>query len=469
MFGMRGILTLRGKLLMGALALTFLGAGGADAAPSVYPTGVTIYDPARAYNSYVLFGDASAGARGETHLIDMNGNEVHSWDWGGFPSRMVDPALIGGKRGVIGAQTSHLESKGEGVIPGLPDVYQDKEIGLVDWNGKILWQVGAKAPQGGLHQHHDWQLLANGHTLVLGSLHHKIDGFGDRMMFDDVIYELDKKGNVVWTWTVSEHLNELGFTPKQLEMIHHTPALDYFHINDLQVVGENHWFKSGDTRFAPDNLIISSRNANFTAISERKTGKGVWQIGPNYEHHRSMILKPDVTPEPINQISGQHNPHMIPEGLPGAGNILLFDNQGEGGYPPAPLDPLGSTRVIEIDPVKKEIVWQYSGRSSQQPEWAFYSPIVGSAQRLPNGNTLIDEGTDGRIFQVTKEGDIVWEYVSPHLMPVPVTPLPGRKGIMGNLIYRAQAVPYDWTPEGTARSEKPVTPPDLANFHIPAQ
>jgi len=336
MFGMRGILTLRGKLLMGALALTFLGAGGADAAPSVYPTGVTIYDPARAYNSYVLFGDASAGARGETHLIDMNGNEVHSWDWGGFPSRMVDPALAGGKRGVIGVQTSHLESKGEGVIPGLPDVYQDKEIGLVDWSGKILWQVGAKAPQGGLHQHHDWQLLANGHTLVLGSLHHKIDGFGDRMMFDDVIYELDKKGNVVWTWTVSEHLNELGFTPKQLEIIHHTPALDYFHINDLQVVGENHWFKSGDTRFAPDNLIISSRNANFTAIIERKTGKVLWQIGPNYEHHRSMILKPDVTPEPINQISGQHNPHMIPEGLPGAGNILLFDNQGEGGYPPAP-------------------------------------------------------------------------------------------------------------------------------------
>src|SRR6185437_10062840 len=100
-------LTLRGKLLMGALALTFLGAGGADAAPSVYPTGVTIYDPARAYNSYVLFGDASAGARGETHLIDMNCNEVHSWDWGGFPSRMVDPALAGGKRGVIGVQTSH--------------------------------------------------------------------------------------------------------------------------------------------------------------------------------------------------------------------------------------------------------------------------------------------------------------------------------------------------------------------------
>jgi hypothetical protein len=380
---------------------------------------------------------------------------------------MIDPADVKGQRGVIGVQTSHLETKGEGVIPGLPDVYQDKEIGLIAWNGKLLWQVGEKAPGGGLHQHHDWQLLANGHVLVLGSLHHKIEGFGDRQMFDDVIYELDRQGNVVWTWTVSEHLNELGFTPAQLDMIRHTPALDYFHVNSLEVLGPNHWFKSGDARFAPENIMISSRNANFTIIIERKTGKVVWRIGPHYPG-RSAILKPDVTPGPINQISGQHDPHMIPEGLPGAGDILLFDNQGEAGYPPAPLDPLGGSRVVEIDPVKMEIVWQYSGRSSQQPEWAFYSPIVGSAQRLPNGNTLIDEGTDGRIFQVTKDGDIVWEYVSPHLTPVPVTPLPGRKGIAGNLVYRAQGVPYDWVPEGTPHSEKAVTPPAFGTFHVPA-
>lgn len=452
----------------GAFAACIFGAGGAGALPSVYPTGVTVYDPARAFNCYVLFGDASAGKNGETHLIDMNGNAVHDWDWGGFPSKMVDPAAVGGKRGVIGVQVSHLESKGEGVIPGLPDVYQDKEIGLVDWNGKILWKVGAKAPEGGLHQHHDWALLPNGHTLALGSVHHAIADFGDRKMFDDVIYELDKAGNVVWTWTVSEHLGELGFSPEQLNMIHHTPALDYFHINDLAVLGPNHWFNAGDARFAPDNIMISSRNANFTIIIDHKTGKVVWEIGPNYEH-RSMILKPDVTPEPVNQISGQHDPHMIAEGLPGAGNILLFDNQGEAGYPPAPLDPLGGTRVVEIDPVQKQIVWQYSGRSSQQPEWAFYSPIVGSAQRLPNGNTLIDEGTNGRIFQVTAQGDIVWEYVSPYKMPVPVTPLPGRKGIVGNLTYRAQAVPYGWVPDGTAHSETAVTPPEFGTFHVPSK
>jgi hypothetical protein len=147
----------RARLMTGAFAAFVFGAGSAGAVPSVFPTGVTIYDPARAYNCYVLTGDASAGQRGETHLIDMNGNEVHSWGWGGFPSRMIDPADVKGQRGVIGVQTSHLETKGEGVIPGLPDVYQDKEIGLVDWNGKVLWQVGEKAPGGGLHQHHDWQ------------------------------------------------------------------------------------------------------------------------------------------------------------------------------------------------------------------------------------------------------------------------------------------------------------------------
>jgi hypothetical protein len=157
---------------------------------------------------------------------------------------------------------------------------------------------------------------------------------------------------------------------------------------------------------------------------------------------------------------------MIPEGLPGAGNILIFDNQGQGGYPPAQTDPLAGTRVVEINPVTKQIVWQYSGRTSQHTDWSFYSPIVGSAQRLPNGNTLIDEGTDGRVFQVTPAGDIVWEYISPYKMPVPLTPLPGRKGIKAHFRYRAQAVPYDWVPAGTPHSEMAVTPPTLSDFHI---
>jgi len=38
---------------------------------------------------------------------------------------------------------------------------------------------------------------------------------------------------------------------------------------------------------------------------------------------------------------------------------------------------------------------------------------MGYAQRLPNGNTLITESSFGRFFEVTKQGEIVWEYVNP--------------------------------------------------------
>jgi hypothetical protein len=50
-------------------------------APQIYPTGVTIYDPKKAHNSYVIFGSPD----GKTHLIDMNGNEVKQWPYIGFP------------------------------------------------------------------------------------------------------------------------------------------------------------------------------------------------------------------------------------------------------------------------------------------------------------------------------------------------------------------------------------------------
>ncbi|MEN1374853.1 ArsR family transcriptional regulator, partial [Pseudomonas aeruginosa] len=105
--------------------------------------------------------------------------------------------------------------------------------------------------------------------------------------------------------------------------------------------------------------------------------------------------------------------HLIPEGLPGAGNLLVFDNQGDAGYPSVQRGLVSGSRVLEIDPLKKQIVWQYTAEDSQQPGWAFYSAFISSARRLPNGNTLIDEGQNGRFFQVTPGGEIVWEYVSP--------------------------------------------------------
>ena len=86
------------------------------------------------------------------------------------------------------------------------------------------------------------------------------------------------------------------------------------------------------------------------------------------------------------------------------GNILIFDNGVH-----RLDDSMPYSRVIEVDPATNEITWKYQDK----PAWNFFSPRMGNAQRLPNGNTLIDESSFGRFFEVTNGGEIVWEYVNP--------------------------------------------------------
>jgi hypothetical protein len=73
--------------LLTGVALLIVATRGVVAGSSVFPTGVTRYDPLAAYNSFVLFG----GADRKTHLIDMDGNEVHQWAYAGLPSELLDP------------------------------------------------------------------------------------------------------------------------------------------------------------------------------------------------------------------------------------------------------------------------------------------------------------------------------------------------------------------------------------------
>ena len=66
---------------------------------------------------------------------------------------------------------------------------------------------------------------------------------------------------------------------------------DYLHLNNLKVVGPNRWFDAGDKRFAPDNLLIDSRNANFIAIIDRNSGKIVWSLGPHFPAVRIAVTR----------------------------------------------------------------------------------------------------------------------------------------------------------------------------------
>ncbi len=84
------------------------------------------------------------------------------------------------------------------------------------------------------------------------------------------------------------------------------------------------------------------------------------------------------------------------------------------------------------------------------------SGFISSAQRLPNGNTLITEGADGRIFEVTSEHEIVWEYISPYY----------GKGRNHNMVYRAYRLPYDWIPQLPKPEERPIPRLDNSKFRV---
>ena len=237
---------------------------------------------------------------------------------------------------------------------------------------------------------------------------------------------------------------------------------DWMHVNSMSTLGPNKWFDAGDSRFHPDNIIIDGRETNIILILDKKTGKIVWRLGPDYNH----------TPEEkaLGWIIGQHHAHMIPRGLPGEGNILVFDNGGWAGYgAPNPGAAHGVkaaqrdySRVLEIDPVSLKVVWQYTPHEAgflvPLDASRFYSPFISSAQRLPNGNTLICEGSDGRIFEVTSEHEIVWEYVCPYK---------GHISLPMNWVYRAYRLPYAWVPQAEAPAEKAIEPLSVKDFRVP--
>jgi outer membrane protein assembly factor BamB len=160
---------------------------------------------------------------------------------------------------------------------------------------------------------------------------------------------------------------------------------------------------------------------------------------------------------------------MIPRGLPGEGNILVFDNGGWAGYGiPNPGSPTGRrnalrdySRVIEFDPITFEIIWQYpateSGYAISMVGQKLYSALMSSSQRLPNGNTLITEGSQGRIFEITTKFEIVWEYINPYF----------NKKDKRNIVYRAYRVPYEWIPQTKPPKTKEIPPIDKQRFRVP--
>jgi hypothetical protein len=182
-----------------------------------------------------------------------------------------------------------------------------------------------------------------------------------RPMLGDDIIEIDRAGQVV-----ARHHTWQHFHPRRDPIQPLNDRGEWTHVNSLDLTSEGH-------------LVISCRANSRVAIIDPAADKLVWKL---------------TEPE----ISLQHHATCL-EG----GNIQIFDNGMN--KPDAP--PF--SRVIEVDPKTSKVVWQYKANPPEQ----FFSGHISSAQRLAMGNVFICEGTSGRLFEVTRNNEVVWEWISP--------------------------------------------------------
>jgi hypothetical protein len=328
-------------------------------------TGLTLHDRSRSAGGYTLFAPQTAA--GAVYLIDIDGDVAHQWT---MPVRAGRDAVIlpNGNLGYNGSHATSLE-----LYPAW-NLWHGGDFYEATPDGEIVWRH--EDPR----HHHDAQWLPNGNLLytaaeampahlaarVIGGDERK-DG-ADGVIQSDVVTEVNRKGEVVWEWKAWEHLNPEDFPVHTIFDRRHWPM-----INGLSV-----------TR---DGLVLMSLRVTSGVIAvDKATGKVVWHVGP------------DV-------VAQQHTPVET-----STGTVLVFDN---GNLRKGVTSP--HSRALEFEPATGKLVWQYADPCAP----CFFSPYMGGAERLENGNTFICESAFGRLFEVTPEGETVWEYVIPFFAPYP--------------------------------------------------
>ena len=332
--------------------------------------GLRACDAERAFPGFTLFAPHFVESRA-VYLIDTRGEIVHTW------SLPYPPGLSGylTERGTLFYNGRTSEESFLGRFP-----FKGGIVLEADWNGKVLWEVRHPG------HHHYGILLRNGNVLLhcMGEVPQDIASrvkggmvegsmqsgqYAPRTdtdaskMYSDYLAEVTRDGKTVWEWRTWEHLD---------------PEKDG--ICEVQAP-RTLWAQGNSVQELPNGDILTSFRPTSTVVRiSRETGKILWKLGPP-------------------TVAGQHAPTMLANG-----NVLIFDNGVH-----RLDDSLPYSRVIEINPATNAIIWKYQDK----PSWNFFSPRMGYAQRLPNGNTLVTESSFGRFFEVSKDGEIVWEYVNP--------------------------------------------------------
>ena len=254
----------------------------------------------------------------------------------------------------------------------------------IDACSRVVWSVP-------LRSHHTVDILPNGEILVPGTETYSKPVAkwprlrpGETGYFEDgLLNRVSPDGKLLESISVSDVIYDSDWTSlifagrgSRFSMAEEDP----YHLNDVEMLRPE--MAAAFPMFAAGDLLVDLRNLQTMLVVDGTTHKIKWKMtGPFF---------------------GEHDPDFAPNG-----HIILFDNRITGSKP-----QLGYSKIMEIDPATKEVVWTYSGTDADP----MYSNIGGRVQWLPNGNILVGEPQAGRVFELARDangnGEIVWQFVN---------------------------------------------------------
>ena len=378
---------------------------------------------------YVLFAPLNSTS---TYLVDKCGKLVHQWSSAYRPAQSAY-LLPNGQLLRSGNDTTNK------IIPA-----NGGHLELLDWDSKRIWHYTiSNATE---RQHHDICPLPNGNILVLAyskrsreeaQAEGRDPATAGNGVLGEKIIELKPIGRdsakIVWQWEVWHHLvQERDSTLPNYGKVKQQPRL--FHLNYTHAMGED-WlhFNSIAYNAALDQVMLSSHHLNEFYIIDHSTStaQAASHKGGRYGHGGDILYRWG-NPAAYNmgtpaekQLFGQHYPHWIEKGKPGAGKILVFNNGLN-----RPGEPCSSVEIIEppLDAKGNYLLADEQAFGPAGSSWKYTAPIptqffsknISGAQRLANGHTLICSGSTGRFFEIDGSQKIVWEYICPvGFEPVP--------------------------------------------------
>lgn len=376
------------------------------------------------YNGYTLF---CPSAYETTYLIDNCGEVVHTWQSAYQPG--LTGYLLSNGNLLRSAKTNTNINFNAGGVAG--------RVELFDWDGNLLWYY--EYSDTNKCSNHDVQALPNGNVLLLSFYDITEDtalalgrnpatvGGG---FWDGRIIEVQPTGmgtgDIVWEWHASDHtVQDYDSTKANFGVVAANPRkininypnnlnIDWLHINGIDYNAEL------------DQLLVSVHEFSEIWVIDHSTTQveASGSTGGNagmggdllYRWGNPAAYKRGNANDQL--LYKQHDAQWIKAGYPNAGNITVFNNgQGRpaGEYSSVEMlvPPLLSNGNYTLQPGQPfgpdTAFYTYTGT----PPLGFYARNISGAQGLPNGNILVCEGTEGRLFEVAPNDTIVWQYVVP--------------------------------------------------------